>query len=524
MNGVLPLLRQFLRRDRWMIFWWTLAVTFLYWSQAVSVERLYTSQEDFDRAAASMGGNAAFVAMAGPARALNTIGGQVSWQSTAFGAITAGLMSMFLLGRHTRAEEESGRDELLRAGAISRRAPMTAALVETLLANALLGACVALSLVTFPLAAADSIALGAGLMLTGWVFTGCALIAAQLTSSTRSMYGLVGVVLGVAYALRAIGDVSNQALSWLSPIGWYQGMHAFSGLRWWPVLPLLAATLLTCWIGYAVFLRRDFGAGVLAARPGPAYAGPGLQGALGLAWRLQRGAVLGWAAGLLVTGVAYGSIGDDVGDLIGDSSSATRDMFLQAKGALVDAFYATSIIMLALIAAGFAVSSALRPRSEEDNGLVESLLATGLTRRRWLLAHVTVTVLGTVAVVLCAGLGLGLGYAMVTGDTSKTGEYTLATLGYLAPVLVLAGLARLLYGLSARAAGAAWLGLVLSVVVMLFGELLQIPQWLQDLSPFEHLALVPAEDFRWLPFLVLLALAGALSAAGQWSFARRDVH
>jgi ABC-2 type transport system permease protein len=180
--------------------------------------------------------------------------------------------------------------------------------------------------------------------------------------------------------------------------------------------------------------------------------------------------------------------------------------------------------MLALIAAGFAVSSALRPRSEEDNGLVESLLATGLTRRRWLLAHVTVTVLGTVAVVLCAGLGLGLGYAMVTGDTSKTGEYTLATLGYLAPVLVLAGLARLLYGLSARAAGAAWLGLVLSVVVMLFGELLQIPQWLQDLSPFEHLALVPAEDFRWLPFLVLLALAGALSAAGQWSFARRDVH
>ena len=45
-------------------------------------------------------------------RALNTIGGQVTWQATAFGAIVAGLMSMFLVGRHTRAEEESGRDEL----------------------------------------------------------------------------------------------------------------------------------------------------------------------------------------------------------------------------------------------------------------------------------------------------------------------------------------------------------------------------------------------------------------------------
>ena len=74
-----------------------------------------------------MEGNAAFIAMAGPARALDTIGGQVAWQSTAFGAICAGLMSMFIVGRHTRAEEESGRDELVRAAAIGRHAPMTAA-------------------------------------------------------------------------------------------------------------------------------------------------------------------------------------------------------------------------------------------------------------------------------------------------------------------------------------------------------------------------------------------------------------
>ena len=58
--------------------------------------------------------------MTGPARALNTIGGQVTWQAAAFGAICAGLMSMFLVGRHTRAEEESGRDELLRAAPVGR--------------------------------------------------------------------------------------------------------------------------------------------------------------------------------------------------------------------------------------------------------------------------------------------------------------------------------------------------------------------------------------------------------------------
>ena len=73
-----------------------------------------------------MADNAAFIAMAGPARALNTVGGQVAWQASAFGAIVAGMMSMFLIGRHTRAEEESGRDELVRAAVRSagtRRSP-----------------------------------------------------------------------------------------------------------------------------------------------------------------------------------------------------------------------------------------------------------------------------------------------------------------------------------------------------------------------------------------------------------------
>ena len=92
-----------------------------------STKGLYATQAEFDRAAENMADNAAFIAMAGPARALNTLGGQVAWQACAFGAIVAGLMSMFLVGRHTRAEEECGRDELVRAGAIGRHAPLAAA-------------------------------------------------------------------------------------------------------------------------------------------------------------------------------------------------------------------------------------------------------------------------------------------------------------------------------------------------------------------------------------------------------------
>jgi ABC-2 type transport system permease protein len=522
MNGVGVLLRAHLRRDRWMLLWWTIGVTVLYYAQAVSVEGLYADQAEFDRAAAAMEGNAAFVAMAGPARALNTVGGQVAWQSTAFGAIAVGLMSMVLVGRHTRAEEDSGRDELLRAAPVDRRSTTVAALLVALLANVVVAVAMSLSLVSWPLAVADSVALGVGLALCGWAFTGVALVAVQLTSSTRAAYGLTGGIIVLAYVLRAVGDVSNPALTWLSPIGWYQQMYAFSGLRWWPALLLVLGAVAAIAAAEAVFVRRDYGAGVLPSRPGPARAEGGLGTSLGLAWRLQRGQVIGWALGMAFIGLLYGTMGSDVDDFIGDSE-VSREMLSLGSADLVDGFYATASLMLALMACGFSISSALRPRGEEDDGRVEPLLATALTRTAWLAGHAAVTVVGVLVAMASAALGLAAGYLLVTGDAGRALELLVATLPWAAPVLVLAALARLLHGLSPRLAPLAWLALVFAFVVMLFGELFEMPQWLQDVSPFEHPAAVPLEPFSWTPVLALVGVAALLGLAGQVAFSRRDV-
>jgi ABC-2 type transport system permease protein len=274
---------------------------------------------------------------------------------------------------------------------------------------------------------------------------------------------------------------------------------------------------------YAVFDRRDYGSGVVAARPGPARAAPRLGTGLGLAWRLQRAMVLAWASGLLLAGLAFGSMGNDVEDLVGDSQTS-RDLMAQGSVDLVDGFYATMMLMLAMVAAGYAVSSALRPRGEEDAGRLESLLATAMPRRTWLGGHVVVTVGGTFLAMGAAGLGLGTSNALVTGDGGAVLQLTWQVLSFTPAVLVLSGLARLLHGVAPRAAQLTWLLLLLSYVVLLFGELLQLPQWFQDLSPFENLAFVPVEDFQWAPFLVVSAVAVTLSVAGQFAFLRRDVH
>lgn len=522
MTGTGVLLRIFLRRDRLMILAWSVGGMLLYWTQAISVKGLYATQAEFDRAAALMETNAAFIAMAGPARALNTVGGQVTWQATAFGAIVAGLMSMFLVGRHTRAEEESGRDELVRAGAVARRAPLAATLLVAVAANVLMGALVAASLVSVPLAVADSVALGMGLTLGGLLFAGVALVAAQLTSSTRATYGLTGAVMAAAYALRAVGDVGNEALSWLSPIGWYQRMYAFSGLRWWPALLLVAAAAATIVAAISLFERRDVGSGLLAARPGRARSSRALGTPAGLPWRLQRGSLIGWSLGLALTGLSYGALGDDMGDLLGDSEGA-RQVMVAGGGDLVGGFHAAAMSMLALMTCGFAVASVLRPRAEETAGHGEHLLATGLSRSRWLAGHLSVTVLGTVVVLGLAGLGLGAGFAATTGDTEAVLRLTGQTLSWVPAVLVLAAVTLLLHGLSPRLAGWGWAGLGFAVAVLVLGEVLRFPDWLRALSPFEHLALVPVEPFDPVAFLVVLGFATLVAGGGWLAFTRRDV-
>lgn len=519
-TGTLTLLRFHLRRDRLMITWWVLGIVALYYSQAVSTDGLYATQGELDRAAAGMESNAAFIAMAGPARALDTVGGQVAWQATAFGTILAGLMSMFLIGRHTRAEEEGARDELVRSAVVGRHAPLTAAALVTLVANVLLGVLLAASLVSYGLPTAGSVVLGLATGLAGLVFGALALVAVQLASTTRAAYGMTGVVMGVAYVLRAVGDVGDGTLSWLSPIGWAQYMRPYAGESWWPALLSVGAVALLGLVAMRLFAGRDIGSGVLGTRPGPARGGLGSPFAL--AWRMQRGSVLGWTAAMALMGLTYGSIGDEVGDLVGDSQ-LSQDLFGQGGGSLVDSFYGAIVVTLALMASGFAIASVLRLRGEETDHYAELVLSTAVSRRRWASAHLAVTLIGTVSIVLASGIGLGLGFALVSGDASVGPRLTAATIQYVVPVLLLAALTWLAYGVRARWAAAGWLVLGFCAVVMLFGGILRMPDWLQEVSPFRHVALMPAEDLAVTPLAVLAVLVVLAGWVGMVRLERRDI-
>jgi ABC-2 type transport system permease protein len=488
-------------------------------SQSDSLYKTVAERADYAR---TVDGNPGLIALVGRPYDLMTVGGDTAWQLGGLGAIVAGLMSMFILGRHTRGEEQTGRSELVRAAAVGRHAPIAAGLVVVTVVNLLLAALVALVMIGADEPAAGSIALGASLGAAGLFFAGVAAVALQVNQSTGGAYGLVGAVLGGSYLLRAAGDVGDGTLSWLSPVGWVQAVRPYADERWWPLLLLLAGGALLIVAAFALLARRDDGAGLVAPRPGPARASGALTQPVGLAARLLRGALIGWGFGLFLAGVSVGLVGQDVEGLLGDSAEVDK-LYRQTTGSLADNYLAVSLSSMALIGTAFALQAVLRMRSEETSGRAEPLLATALARPRWAVAHLAVAVGGSLLILAALGLGAGIADAFSSDDAGRV-PVLLGSAVALAPaVWVLAGAALALVGLVPRAAVGAWGVLGGCFLLLYLGPLLSLPDWVMDLSPYTHVPLLPAADFDVVPLLVLTAIAVVFAVVGTVGLRRRDI-
>jgi ABC-2 type transport system permease protein len=169
------------------------------------------------------------------------------------------------------------------------------------------------------------------------------------------------------------------------------------------------------------------------------------------------------------------------------------------------------------------VQAGLRASGEEGAGRVESLLAAGLRRWRWLTGHVAVALAGTGLGEVLGGLGAGVGYGATTGDWTRVGPLTAATVAYLPAVWALVAVTVALYGLVGRWALLGWAALAFCAAVMLFGPLLQLPAWVLDLSPFGHVPMLPVAALSWPALLELLVAVAVLLAVGVVAFRRRDV-
>lgn len=523
-GGTGLLARLALRRSRW--FWgaWVLAL----WATLPATVSKYATVMGSDptspagRATAdSLAGNVTMRALLGPPYDLFHPGPFTMWRVGTFVAAATALVGALGVVRATRAEEEDGRAELLRSGAVSPRAPLAAGVLVGLGACALLAVLVA---ATMPRPLDGALAVGLGIGLTGAVGVGAGAVAAQLASTARGARGIAASAVGLAYLVRAVADGAGTgaALGWASPLEWAAYARPYAGTLWWVLglLAALAAALVAC--AFALQGRRDLGAGVLPVRPGPATGR--VRGPWGLAWRLDRGSVLGWAVGVVVSGVGLGNLAGSVTQMVRDNPQVEA-MFrrLGRGGGLLDSFYSAMLAIVVTVLGLLAVQLVARARREEERGHAELLLAGPVRRTALLLPHVVLALVVPTVLLTAVGALMALPQALDEGSAAPLARVAGAGL-VLAPGLwVVTGIAVALLGWAPRLGTVAWVVLGWSVAVVWLGALLQLPDALQRLTLWHALPALPGAPMAWTPVLVTTALAGVLLAAGLTGYRRRGI-
>lgn len=515
------LTRHAARRDRVLASVWLLVLVLVCYASAAATSSLYPTVRQQIAASEAINASPAVVALYGPILDVRSLGELAMTKMTVVYAVFVAIMFLVLVRRHTRVEEENGQAELVGGTAVGRDAPLAAAVAEAGLIAVLLGLLVALVNIAGGLSVVGSLAFGGSWAGVGLVSAGLTAVACQLSASARTCAAIAAAGIGVMYAVRAVGDTSVPWLSWLSPLGWSTQLRAYGDTRWWVLL--LYVALAAVLVGVAQLLRanRDLGDGLVAARPGPATGSPRLSSAIALSLRVQSSMLTTWTVAVAVMGVVLGAIAPNIGDLLQSPSARQMMQRLGGAGAIQQTLVAAELSIAALVVTCYALVVVGHGGADEHDGRTEQVLATATSRSRSFLATLIVALVGATWLLLVTGLAVTLGYGAAGG--TSIGELVPSALAQAPAVWLVTALAAACFALRSSWTVVGWGFLVLFVTVGQIGELLSLPGWVLDLSPYTHVPTMPVQDFAGSPELGLTLVALVVLGAAWVRYRSRDI-
>ncbi len=525
--GIKSLVGLALRRDRLKLPLWLVGISLMILS-IVHAYAEFSAQEmkDMIIMAAANPGMRLFVAPISMG-VIGDIGTFFLFRMSFIIAIMVGIMSIQIVVRHTRHNEETGCAELLSSTVLGRYASLTAALIVAICANIILSFMMAFAMIAGGLPAGGSFVAGFSFGAFGIIFAGIAAICVQLSENSRGSSGLASMALAFVFLINAVGNILGKVNAgglgyesawpvWLSPLGWVQQMHAYDENNWWILILFVVLLVPLVYSAFILVNRRDIGRGILAAKPGPGDAPKSLLSPLGLAWRLQRGALLGWMIPIALFALIFGGASQDFGETI-----EGVEMFEQVLAAAAENFGFMMISVMSVIISIYTMQSLLRKRTEEDGGPLEAVLATPVKRSTWMASHIICSVVGTLILLVIFALGLAVASE---ATSSQTIAYIKMALYQGSGIIALAGCIIAVYGLLPRISRTlSWVVVMFAMLAgPFFGALLDLPEGLQEISPFSHVGLVPA-DITASGIIILIIVGVLLGAIGMVSFNRRNL-
>jgi ABC-2 type transport system permease protein len=465
--------------------------------------------------------------------ALGTLGGYVTWKYGLVFVLATSLWSILGLSSTLAGEASRGSLDLVAATPFGKRriAVEKVAAHVTMLALALAFMAILLSVSSNafgdpalgdPIAPLSAIGFALWLGFVALFFGGLAFAIAPVLGRAGSA-GVAGIALALAWSVNGL-DAAPLAV--LSPFRWTENHVALTGMYDWPAVAIVGLVALAFLAtGAELFSRRDLGVTAGVGLPQLPSGILGVHGPIARAFGDQLPRALSWGIGLGVMGALLASlVGPMAVQIRGDANllkvmqTAFPSFDLTSTGGFLQLF-----VELFYIAAGFAAATLVSKwASDETSGRLEELLATPLTRARWVVAGAIAAFLGDLILTGLFALGVASGAASggISAGSALLGS---GSLGLYAAALIGIGVA---IGGIWRASIAAEIVALLVVVTYLVDLLvpaLGLPDWVHQLALTAHFDQPMAGQWDGVGVVASLALAISGTLVGAWGMARRDV-
>ena len=516
-----------LRRERVITTVWLVILIFMTVVIPPLFETMYTDEIEKLVLVETMK-NPFMVAMMGPVYGANDyhVGAMQANEMLLFTILAVVIMNIFFVLRHTRSDEERGRIEVIRSLPVGRLSTLGATMTVAVIINAALAVVSGLGLTALGIESmpfGSNMLYGAEMGVSGLFFAAVTALFAQLSANARTGMGLTYVVFGISYMMRAIGDINNETLSLISPLGLVLRTKVYVDDTWRPIFVILAVTAVVTLISIYLNHIRDLGQGFIPARPGRKNASMLLSTSFGLSFKLLRGTIIAWVVIMFVFGAAYGSIFNDV-----ESIFASNELFMQMIPAnsdysVTELFMSVLFMILSMVNAIPVVNIIGKLWNEEKRNLTEHIASKAVSKTKMLANYFIWAVIGSLLIQFASVLGLWAASSAVMDTPIPFINMLKEIMIFMPATWVMLGLAMYLIGRWPTKLGICYAYIGVSAFVLYFGPMMKIPEWVGKISPYGYIPNLPIEEINYLRLGLLVAIAVVLAITGFVAYRHRDL-
>jgi len=545
-NNTGTLIKFIFRRERVISAIWIITLVLFSMGVAPAMANMFPDTASRTQFATAFN-NPIMIAMMGPIYGADnyTSGAMYGGLMIVWYAIAVAVMNIFFVVRHTRADEQAGRVEVVRSLPTGRLANLNATMISAMILNLILGLFTGLGLAVLGVESMDfagSMIYGAATATIGMVFAAIAAVFSQLSTNASGATGMSFASIGLFYMIRAAGDMEGiEILSCISPLGLVLRSQSYVENNIWPSLLLFLIAIALSLVAYKLNSIRDLGQGFIAAKPGRAAASASLQGAFGLAWRLLRTPLIIWAIVMFSLGASYASVVGQIDSFIGDSPEYMTilgvpvDLLPSLSQAdqskmIVESFGIFVTLMMTLVAIVPLINAVLKIRSEEREGRTENVVSRAVPRCKYMAGYVILAFVASIIIQFLTAIGLYGTAAYVAGDSNPFvfSELLQSFFAFLPALWVIIGFTVFIVGMFPKATGVVWGYFGLVAFTSFIGRLVFTGnlEWIMNLTPLHFVSQPePLKDYviSYPPLFIMTAVAAVLTTIGFIAYRKRDM-